>query len=80
MTTSSRGASGRGGGDDVTRLADAIVAALRERPLFFMDLVRTHRDLPYRTLLRAWGAVRDREKLERDEEGHYFLPREGGEG
>ena len=68
MTTSS-GATAA----DVARLADAIVAALRERPLFFMDLVRTHRDLPYRTLLLAWGAVRDRERLARDDEGRYLL-------
>lgn len=60
---------------DVAPLAEAIVAALREKPLFFMDLVRAHRDLPYRTLLLAWGTVREREKLERDDEGHYFLPR-----
>lgn len=69
MTTSSRAVSA-----DVVRLADAIVAALRARPRFFMDLVRAHRDLPYRTLLLAWGAVRDREKLARDNEGRYFLP------
>jgi hypothetical protein len=61
---------------EVARLADAIVAALRERPLFFMDLVRAHRDLPYRTLLLAWGVVRDRERLARDDEGRYVLPRE----
>lgn len=70
MTTSSRAPAA-----DVARLADAIVAALGERPLFFMDLVRAHRHLPYRTLLLAWGAVRDREKLARDDEGRYFLPR-----
>jgi hypothetical protein len=61
---------------EVARLADAIVAALRERPLFFMDLVRAHRALPYRTLLLAWGVVRDRERLARDDEGRYVLPRE----
>ena len=62
---------------EVARLAEAIVAALRERPRHFMDLVRAHRDLPYRTLLLAWGVVRDREHLERDDEGRYFLRREG---
>ena len=70
MSTSSPAAAA-----DVARLADLIVAALRERPLFFMDLVRAHRDLPYRTLLLAWGVVRDRERLERDDEGHYFIAR-----
>ncbi len=72
MTISSRAPAA-----EVARLADAIVAALRERPLFFMDVVRAHRDLPYRTLLLAWGVVRDRERLARDDEGRYVLPREG---
>lgn len=72
MTISSRPAAA-----DIARLDGAIVAALLERPLLFMDLVRAHRDVPYRTLLLAWGAVRDRERLARDDEGRYFLPREG---
>ena len=69
MSTSSPAAA------DVARLADTIVAALSEKPLQFMDLVRAHRDLPYRTLLLAWGVVRERETLERDDEGHYFIAR-----
>ena len=72
MSTSSPAAA-----PEVIRLAEALVAALREKPLQFMDLVRAHRNLPYRTLLLAWGVVRERERLERDNEGHYFLPREG---
>lgn len=72
MTISSRAAAA-----DIARLDSAIVTALLERPLLFMDLVRAHRDVPYRTLLLAWGAVRDRERLARDDEGRYFLPREG---
>ena len=59
---------------DVPRMADSITAMLRARPVFFMDLVRAHRDAPYRTLLLAWGRVRDRHTLSRDDEGHYFLP------
>jgi hypothetical protein len=69
--------SNRAEAADIVRLDGAIVAALLERPLLFMDLVRAHRDVPYRTLLLAWGAVRDRERLARDDEGRYFLPREG---
>lgn len=69
MTISSGGVTA----PDVTRLADAIVAALREKPLFFVDFVRAHRAHPYRTMLLAWGAVRDRHKLARDSEGRYFI-------
>jgi len=55
-------------------MAESITAMLRARPVFFMDLVRAHRDAPYRTLLLAWGEVRGRHALSRDDEGHYFLP------
>lgn len=73
MTTSSAAASSRAPGE-VERLADEIVRALRERPRFFMDLVRAYRDRPYRTLLLAWGLVRERHRLARDDEGRYLLP------
>jgi hypothetical protein len=59
---------------DVRRMAESITAMLRARPVFFMDLVRAHREAPYRTLLLAWGEVRERHTLSRDDEGHYFLP------
>ena len=58
---------------DVRRMTDSITAMLREKPVFFMDLVRAHREAPYRTLLLAWGEVRERHRLSRDDEGHYFL-------
>ena len=59
---------------DVRRMAESITVMLRAKPVFFMDLVRAHREAPYRTLLLAWGQVRDRHALSRDDEGHYFLP------
>jgi hypothetical protein len=58
---------------EVTRMAEAITATLRAQPVFFMDLVRAHREAPYRTLLLAWGEVRDRHHLSRDDDGRYFL-------
>lgn len=66
MTTSSPA-------EEVAHLAEAIARTLRERPAFFMDLVRAYRQLPYRTLLLAWGEVRERHRLGRDEEGRYFI-------
>jgi len=39
-----------------------------------MDLVREYQELPYRVLLLAWGAVRERHRLSRDDDGRYFLP------
>jgi hypothetical protein len=75
MTTSSSDrAAGAAAADQVERLAEAIVATLRDRPVLFMDLVREHRDRPYRTLLLAWGLVRERHALGRTDDGGYQLP------
>jgi hypothetical protein len=62
-----------GGAAEVERLAEVIVATLRARPVLFMDLVREHRALPYRTLLLAWGLVRERHALGRTDDGGYEL-------
>jgi hypothetical protein len=47
---------------------------LREKPVQFMDLVRAFPDVPYRTILLAWGEVREAHGLAREEDGEYFLP------
>ena len=71
------GLGGALGADEA--LPRCVLAQLGELVQVDRRLVRAHREVPYRTLLLAWGAVRDREKLARDEEGRYFLPPEGGE-
>ncbi len=58
---------------DVARVAESMTRMLREKPVFFMDLVRAFPHIPYRTLLLAWGQVRERHRLSRDDEGHYVL-------
>ncbi len=59
---------------ELTRVAEIMTAMLRERPVLFMDLVRALPEVPYRALLLAWGLVRERHRLARDEAGCYFLP------
>ncbi len=55
-------------------MAEEIIATLRVSPVFFMDLVRQYWEMPYRRLLLAWGVVRERQRLSRDDDGRYFLP------
>ena len=54
-------------------LVARIAGRLRELPLFFADIARDFGDVPWRDLLRAWGEVRRRFTLERDEDGHYHI-------
>jgi hypothetical protein len=60
----------------VARVATTMTAMLREKPVMFMDVVRAFPAVPYRTILLAWGEVRERHRLSRDDEGHYLLPPE----
>ncbi len=59
----------------VAQVAQTMTALLREKPVFFVDLVRALPGVPYRTLLLAWSQVLEANTLSRTEEGHYFLPR-----
>lgn len=59
---------------EVRRVAERMLTLLREKPVQFMDLVRAFPDVPYRTILLAWGEVREAHRLTREEEGEYHLP------
>ena len=60
----------------IDALGDRIAALLAARPLTFYELLRKMPDVEYRTILQAWGALRERRVLARDVHGRYLL-REG---
>jgi hypothetical protein len=53
-------------------LADRMAGLLTERPRTFYELLRELDDVEYRALLQAWGALRERRALARDDHGRYF--------
>ena len=54
-------------------LADRMTALLRARPRTFYELLRELDDVEYRTILQAWGALRERRALGRDDHGRYLI-------
>jgi len=58
---------------NVALVADRMTRVLAERPRTFYDLLRELPDVEYRTVLQAWGALRERRALGRDEHGRYLL-------
>ena len=58
-------------------LADTIEATLVREPLQFAELVDRHRAVAWRDFLHAWGEVREKDILKRDDIGRYYIP--GGE-
>ena len=54
-------------------VADRMTALLGERARTFYELVRELPEVEYRTVLQAWGALRERRVLGRDEHGRYRI-------
>lgn len=51
----------------------AQIETLLKQPLYFSELLDALRARPYREVLKAWSAVRQRHTLDRDERGRYWL-------
>jgi hypothetical protein len=45
---------------------------LAERPRTFYELLRELEDVEYRAILQAWGDLRERRALGRDDHGRYL--------
>jgi hypothetical protein len=57
----------------MTPLAEKLRIQLSQRPQQFSELVDEHREVPWRTFLQAWGALRAANILKRDEDGNYTV-------
>lgn len=58
----------------VEAVIEHILHRLGAGPAQFYDLLVELEDVEYRDILLAWGRVRERIRLERDEQGRYLLP------
>ncbi len=58
---------------EAARVAERMARLLRERPRTFYELLRELPGVEYRTILIAWGALRERRALGRDDHGRYIL-------
>jgi len=71
----------RGAAESVEALAERIERFLAEQPRFFVEVVGLTGEGRYRDVLRAWGLVRERCRLERDDGGRYLVqPDTPGQG
>ena len=62
----------------IEELAARIERFLADAPRYFVEVVALTPEGQYRDVLQAWGLVRDRRQLERDEAGRYLIPAGGG--
>ncbi|MCC6610059.1 MAG: hypothetical protein IT515_10375 [Burkholderiales bacterium] len=56
----------------MTDLARKMLDAITATPQQFHDIVAAHPNVPWRTLLKAWGELRAADLLTRDEFGNYI--------
>jgi hypothetical protein len=64
----------------MSALAETLIAKIKAKPCQFSELVDHHRDVPWPDFLRAWGEVRGRTDLSRDEDGRYLFDDKGNSG
>lgn len=58
---------------DATSVAERMARLLAERPRTFYELLRELPDVEYRTILIAWGTLREGRALGRDEHARYVF-------
>ena len=57
-------------------LAQDILRDLKAKPRQFSEIVDAHRDIAWRDFLRAWGEIREKNILQRDDDGQYLIPKD----
>ncbi len=60
----------------IQELADRIMALLEEGPVHFEDVLIRFNEVPYRDILRAWGKLRQDNRLGREFETGKYVPRD----
>lgn len=64
----------------MSALAETLIARIKAEPCQFSELVDEHREVPWPDFLRAWGEVRERADLNRDDDGRYLFDHEAKPG
>ncbi len=52
--------------------AERILALVKADPMSFYAILRALEDVEYRVILQAWGILREKDLLARDEEGRFL--------
>ena len=55
------------------KVAERILGLLKEQPLSFYAILQALDDVEYRAILQAWGELREKDLLARDQGGNYVL-------
>ncbi len=56
-----------------SEIAERILTLLKNEPMSFYAILQALEDVDYRVILQAWGILREKDLLARDEEGRYLF-------
>ncbi len=62
------------------QVVERILRLLGQGPKNFYAILQSLADVEYRTILIAWGSVREKNLLRRDDHGNYLLTGQESEG
>jgi len=64
----------------VSPLALRLLADITACPRQFHEIVDSHRDIPWREFLYAWGELRAADLLTRDDDGNFIIAQQKNYG
>jgi hypothetical protein len=62
---------------DTSRIEQRILELAQRSPIFYYDILRELRDEDYRTVMLAFGQIRQKGLFDRDPAGHFILRQTG---
>jgi hypothetical protein len=62
--------------NEIEELSEKILEFIREKPIYFYDVLVKFRNEEYKKILLAWGKLRSEKKLSRDEKTGMYKIRE----
>ncbi len=63
---------------DVNQIENQIVELARQKPIFYADILKELKDADYRSIMRAFGQIRQKHLFGRDDKGRYILAKSEG--
>lgn len=59
--------------NDVDRMEQQIVDLAKNRPIYYFDILDEFKDEDYRTIMLAFGQIRQKKLFGRDPQGRYIV-------
>ena len=59
--------------NELDRIEGEIIALAQQKPVYYMDILKELKQEDYRTIMLAFGRIRQKKIFSRDEKGRYLM-------